>query len=447
MKHLSRGGMNLVYALLLTLFAPILLWQHWRGTKRRTDWSQRIFGPRFESSSINSSPETEADSPLIWLHAVSVGEVNLLATLVPALRKAQPHWRFAISASTDTGLTLAKTKFPNDCVFRFPFDFSWAVGSIFRQLKPQALILTELEIWPNTISLADQNQVPVIVVNGRLSEKSFSKYLKIRGLIKNWFRSLTCVAAQTDTYAERFKQLGTPSPQVKTVGSMKFDAAETNRHNQKTLELSRQFGLKGNETVWLAGSTSAGEEQMTLEIFSKLRPEHPELKLIIVPRHRERFDEVAQLVNAEYSQFGFVRRSTSDSGSGGDWDILLVDTIGELSAWWGCADVAFVGGSFGSRGGQSMIEPAGYGVATSFGPNTSNFRDVVDLLLSNKAAVRVKDAESLKDFVVQCLTDESYRKKMGQTAQELVLGQIGATDRTVTEIQKALATRANCRGQ
>lgn len=452
--------LNLVYLALLGLAAPLLAWQHVTGRKRRTGWRQRILGPDLanDCSAADSLPlehdAPAADSapskasagsvPRLWIHAVSVGEVNLVLGLLPQLRHEFPEARLAISASTDTGLRLARERVDGRvCVFRFPLDFSWAVSRVFRQWKPDALLLTELEVWPNTIAAAVQAQVPVIVVNARLSENSFRSYRRMAWLFQRWFSRIDLVVAQTQEYADRFVQLGVPASQVVVAGSVKFDAARTDRQQPGTRLLRERFLPDDQRLVWLAGSTSDPEESMVLDVYQRVRTNAP-VRLVLVPRHTERFATVERLARSFCQKHGwnFLLRSAVSASSVIDcsWDVLLVDTIGELSDWWGCADVGFVGGSFGKRGGQSMIEPAGYGVATCFGPRTGNFRDVVSLLQRHQAAETVDDAQQMEQFVMRMVQDSEQRTAMGERARQLVQQQSGATVRTCRAIRERLTS-------
>jgi 3-deoxy-D-manno-octulosonic-acid transferase len=426
---------NAIYILALAAWTPVVLWQHWVQGKPRGGWRERVWGERLDLPSATSG---EPQRPVLWLHAVSVGEVNLLATLVPALRERYPNYRFAISATTDTGLALARERFPADMVLRFPLDFSWAMATVLQQLRPSAVVLAELEIWPNLLRQLQQKQVPVIVVNGRLSEKSFARYRWVRWVMAPIFRSLSLVLVQTEEYRERFIALGVPKKRCRVSGSIKFDSARIDRDNPATQTLRSWAGVSDSEVIWLAGSTSAPEEEIVLQVFQRLRAACPKLRLVLVPRHRERFEEVAKL--CEQSPFKIVRRSQANDEPIERWDVLLADTIGELSAWWGVADIGFVGGSMGTRGGQSMIEPAGYGVAICFGPNTANFRDVVSLLRGADAAVVVRNAEEMQAFIERCCQDATYRSSLGHSAQAIAKSQTGATARTIEALAPFLST-------
>ncbi len=328
-----------------------------------------------------------------------------------------------------------------------------------RRIRPTILVLAELELWPNLIAAAKQHGARVAIINGRLSDHSFPGYRRIRWFVAKVLRHIDLIAAQNEESAFRFLALGAPPNRVLVTGSLKYDGAPTDRSNPRTQTLRQLAGITDDDIVFLAGSTQEPEEQYAIDIFRRLAPQHPRLRLIIVPRHPERFDAVAKLLDAsalpwrrrsqlESRVAGVERqRPPSSQHTGGSQSldprhpvasILLVDTIGELSAWWGAAHIAFVGGSFGNRGGQNMIEPAAYGAAISFGPNTRNFRDIVATLLAANAAVVVQNAGELESFVRRCLDDPAFATALGSHAQQLVRSQLGATGRTVALLDSLL---------
>lgn len=425
--------LNLAYLLLLAVLWPWLLWR-----AARTGRYRRGFAAKF----LGRAPRRETTADCVWFHAVSVGEVNLLGVLIDRWRQLHPDWEVVVSTTTRTGYELACKKYAGLPVFYCPLDFSWAVGAALRRVRPKLLILAELELWPNLIRAAKQRGVRIAVVNGRLSERSFRGYQRLGPLLRPTLRRIDLIAAQNETYARRFVDLGASHAAVHVTGSVKFDGASTNRDNDRTQELKRLAGIADDEFVFLAGSTQEGEEAAAVDAFRELSAEHPRLRLILVPRHPERFDDVAKLL--EGSGVLWQRRSALKSEVSNLQSqiaehparILLVDTIGELGAWWGTAHIAFVGGSFGSRGGQNMIEPAAYGAAVSFGPNTKNFRDIVVALLERQAAVVVHDSAELTAFVRRCLEQPDYAARLGRHARELVIEQQGAADRTITLLSR-----------
>jgi 3-deoxy-D-manno-octulosonic-acid transferase len=415
--------LNLTYLALLAALSPMLLWRIVVRRKYRTGWREKLLG---------HVPRRAGDRPCLWFHAVSVGEVLLLEPVLKELRSRLPTVEFVISTTTPTGRSVAEAKFPGDVICYFPLDFSWAVREAMARLRPTAIVLVELELWPNFILHARQSGIPVALINGRLSERSLRGYRRLRPLVAGLLGSLRAIAVQNSTYAERFAELGAPRQRLSITGSIKFDRVTADRNNPKTAELRAAFGIAETDQVFVAGSTQETEESAAIDAYLALRERFPTLRLILVPRHKERFDEVASLV--ESRGLPLCRRtevSRSDSPTGVGRPVLLLDTLGELAACWGLADVAFVGGSLTNRGGQNMIEPAGYGAAVLFGPNTQNFRDVVELLLSADAARVVRNGEELTTAIAECLAHPERAREQGARAQKLVLTQQGATLRTV----------------
>lgn len=458
--------LNVVYLLLLVVLSPWIIVAAVRKGKYREGYAAKLLG---------LVPERDGLKPCVWLHAVSVGEVNLLRPLLEALTQRRPDLECVVSTTTMTGYALAKTRYPLQLVFYCPLDFSWAVRTAVRRIRPTLLVLAELELWPNLIRAACDDGARVAVVNARMGEKSFRGYRRIRPLTVRLLRKVDVIAAQDERIAERFALLGAATERVHVTGSMKYDGAETDRNNHATIALRALAGFGADDRVFLAGSTQAPEEAFALAAYRALALDHPELQLVLVPRHPDRFEEVAAML--VQSGLPFRRRTqlvgprgpavraaaggrlptgarstdgptTRETGTGNEVRrpqnaaqtarILLVDAVGELGAWWGTASIAFVGGSLTSRGGQNMIEPAAYGTAVSFGPNTWNFRDISAALLAARGAVVVRDQTELTRFVRRCLDSPDYAAALGHRARSLVLAQIGATDRTVRLLEALL---------
>lgn len=447
--------LNLAYLLLVLFSLPWLLVQAMRKGKYREGYAEKLFGlvPRRRSLTTGLSPATGDGSPAktcVWLHAVSVGEVNLLAPLLKAIEQERPEWECVVSTTTMTGMTLAKKKYPGLIVFYCPLDFSWAVNAGMRRVQPDVLVLAELELWPNLIRAAECHGARVAVINGRLGEKSFRGYRRIRPLVASILRRIDLLAVQDETYAERFRALGARPEATHVTGSMKYDGAQTDRNNTATRRLAALAGFAESDIVLLAGSTQEPEEEMAVATFRELSPRWPQLRLVLVPRHPDRFETVAKLLDA--SGLPWQRRTTmkdalSPLPRAMPPRILLVDVVGELGAWWGTAQIAYVGGSMGSRGGQNMIEPAAYGAAVSFGPNTWNFRDIVAAMLARDAAVVVEDPQEFGVFVRRCLEDPSYAGAIGQRAQTFVRSQLGATKRTMSLLESMIAPATTITGE
>ena len=412
---------NLVYLLLIVLLLPKLIYSAVRHGKYRQGFSEKFLGfvPRIH---------IDANKHCIWFHAVSVGEVNLLQTLIQEIEQRDPQCQCVISTTTRTGYELAQKKYAPRTVFYCPLDFSWAIKTALRRIQPKLLVLVELELWPNLIHFAAQ-QTKVVVVNGRLSANSTRGYRRLGFMIKPTVRQLDHIAVQNDEYYQRFLSIGAATTQLTVTGSIKFDGAQSDRQNERTVELKRLAGISDTDFVIVAGSTQVEEEKISLSVLLKLLPEFPQVKLVIVPRHPERFNEVARAI--EHTDLLAGRRSTITKPVDPSTKVILVDAVGELGAWWGLADIGFVGGSMGKRGGQNMIEPAAYGVTVCFGPNTSNFRDIVEMLLANSAAQVVHNQSEFEQFVLAAIHDGTKANEMGQRAKQFVVEQQGATTRSV----------------
>jgi 3-deoxy-D-manno-octulosonic-acid transferase len=427
--------LNCLYVGLLLCLSPVICWRMIRHGRYRRGGMQKLLGWLAVPA---------ADRPVVWFHAVSVGEVLQLQKIVQSFRSAtNDGYHIVITTSTDTGYDLATNRFDGCDVTWCPLDFSWAVKNAVRRLRPELLVLMELEIWPNLLKACQRNGVATAVVNARMSDKSFRGYQRIRGLIAPLLSHLSLVAAQSQESADRLIRLGARTDRTVVTGSVKFDGVQTERQNSGTESLRRLFGIGPDETVFIAGSTQAPEETYALDIWLRLQDRFPELRLILVPRHRERFEEVAGLV--ESRNLPLMRRSKlqSDTEPGVTGErpaVILLDTIGELSACWGLADVAFVGGSFGSRGGQNMLEPAAYGSAVLFGPKTRNFRDIVRLLLAEDAALQVDTPDELGLVVEGLLSERDRLQAYGERAKQVVLSHQGAVDRTVDQLGRLLVS-------
>ena len=426
---------NLVYCIGLMLVSPIVLYRAVRHGRYRQGIREKLLGlSRRRAEAMRGSADQT-----IWLHAVSVGEAQLLPTLVQRVKQAHRDAAIVISCSTDTGIEVARKHFGRDGVFFCPLDFTWAVRRTLRNLNCQTLILVELELWPNLIRLATNAGCRVVVVNGRLSQRSADNYHRFAKVLAPTFARLAAVGCQTEEIGWRFVACGVRQDRVCVTGSLKYDNAPSCR---ETAEVTTRVNWSGAEPwhrVWCFGSTQEGEEKLGLEVYGRLSKDHPELRLILVPRHAERFDRVAHLI--EVAGYRVIRRSRrrSDSQYRDVWEadeVLLVDTVGELRAWWGVASIATVGGSFGNRGGQNMLEPAGYGSAVSFGLNTRNFADIADELVARGGAVRVTDAGSLQRFVTRCLDDVPAADALGRAAQQVVQAHRGAHDRTIEMLRR-----------
>jgi 3-deoxy-D-manno-octulosonic-acid transferase len=417
--------LDLAYLLGLATASPWLLYRSLTTGRYRRHPLARLLG----AVQLPATTQRRA-----WFHGVSVGEIHLLRQVVAGFRKRRPDWECVISSTTDTGLDEARRCFPDLPVIVWPLDFSWAVNRALNAVEPRLLVLAEGELWPNMLRVAKARRIPVAVVNGRLSPKSARRYQRLGAFARPMFQRVDLFAVQTDEYAESLKSLGVLATKVAVTGSVKYDGLTCDRENPKTADLRRLFAVEPGDLVWVAGSTQAPEEKIVLSIWDQARKRYPRLRLILVPRQKDRFDEVATLVKR--MDLPLVRRSVLKDKPAKRDSVILVDTIGELSAVWGLADVAFVGGSLdGKRGGQNMLEPAAYGAAVLFGPHVWNFRDAASRLVREGGAVQVADAEALEGAVLELLADVRKRRELGAIARKLVLSQQGATQRTLDALE------------
>lgn len=427
--------LNLIYVATLILLSPLLAYRMVRSGKYRDGLWEKFSG---------DAPNRIGQGPCLWFHAVSVGEVLLLRPLVREMARRRPGWEVVISTTTPTGLAVARRTFPELITFYAPFDFSWATRRAMGRIRPTVLALVELEVWPNLIRSAKRTGAKVAIINGRLSERSHRGYRRIRGPLARTLHRIDAVAAQDEDYARRFVDLGIPADRVSVTGSVKFDGLESDRDNPRTRGLRAELGLSAADLVFVAGSTMEGEEEAALAAYRAARKDHPRLRLILVPRHAERFDEVARRLEAEGETV--VRRSEGPvpPAAGGKTPIVLIDSIGELGAVWGLADVAFVGGSLlPGRGGQNMMEPAAYGASVLFGPHTANFRETVAQLLSRDAARRVSSPQDLARRLREDLDAPEEAAARGAAGRRFVLAQHGASGRTLQELDRLVeASRA-----
>ncbi len=422
---------DLVYFLAVLIISPMVLYRVIRHRRYRTGWGQR-FG-----KIIRKNPERKC----IWLHAVSVGEVNAARTIIEELENKFTNFEIVISTTTDTGFARANALFgTKHTVIYFPLDFSIIMQRTFEKIQPAVCLLMELEIWPNFVRIAKQSNIPVVVVNGRISDKSFSRYKKIKPIAKTIFQKLTLILSQTEQYAKRFIEIGCPAEKVFVTGSLKYDTAQITNKVDGSDELASQLKIE-NERLWLAGATGPGEEGIILDIFKDLikQQRFADLRLVIVPRKPERFDEVAELIRQK--GFDFIRYSSVKNTNTPHWEkpsVILGDTMGDLRKFYSLATVIFVGRSLVPMGGSDMAEAAALGKPTMFGPFAFNFKHTVDALLKDNGAIMAKDKQDLFQAIQKCLTDTDFANQIAQNGREVIRKNQGATKKTIDQITKLL---------
>ena len=389
--------------------------------------------------------------PVIWLHCVSVGETQAARPLVKQLRAEFPDHALLVSTITATGQKLAQQVFQGEAkgVFYFPFDWKWTVRRAIKVINPNVVLIMETELWPNFLRECNARNIPVALVNGRISRQSFRRYRLVRFFLQKILANLSLAVMQSETDAERIAALGMANDKLVTAGNLKFDGGtHASQSSSLAEELQHRFGFDANTLVVLAASTHAPEEKIVLETYAELRKRF-NVRLMLAPRKPERFQEVANLIAG--SGLSWSRRTSPASPSDQKAEVILLDTIGELPAVYSFATVVFVGGSIVDRGGHNVLEPAATGVCVLTGHNTHNFQAIVNLLNEADAIVQLpplnmsKAADCLTHELEQLLGNPGRCAELGKRAKQIVINNQGATDRTM-EIIRPLIVKADSKG-
>jgi 3-deoxy-D-manno-octulosonic-acid transferase len=426
--------MYFLYSLLLTLGVVALLPRFVIDAFRHGKYVQGL------SERLGQLPAVEASGrPVIWLHCVSVGEAQAARPLAQAILDKFPTHALVVSTTTLTGQRIARDVFRSDAttVFYFPFDWAWTARRSLRAVNPSIVLIMETELWPNFLRECRKLGVPVAIVNGRLSERSFRRYSLIRRFVKRIVNHLELALMQTEQDAERMRGLGLASNRVFVSGNVKFDAPDDAGQQPLTEELRERFHFDDGRPLFVAASTHSPEERIIVEAFTQLRSTHgnEQVRLLIAPRHPERFAEVAALL--ESSGLVWERRSGARSPGDSACDVILLDSIGELRAVYPLARIVFVGGSLSQTGGHNILEPAMVGACTVTGAHTFNFKAIVRAFLEANALVQLpplseKDAPSvLAKTLKGLLANDERRQAIGRCAQAVVEQNRGATARTI----------------
>jgi 3-deoxy-D-manno-octulosonic-acid transferase len=375
--------------------------------------------------------------PVIWLHAVSVGESIAARPLLKALRGRYPGHAILVSNTTETGRGTASTFPEKDLCIYFPFDFLPAVRRTLDSVKPELVIIMETEIWPNFTREATSRNIPVILANGRISDRSFARYLKFSWFFCHPLRLFSRLCMQTETDCERIVAIGAPPGRTVMTGNIKYDIPYRQVNQDEKRHLKGQYSIPDGLLVLMAGSTHAGEEQYLIDTYRKLLPILEGLFLVLVPRHPERAAEVASLLGR--AGIPFSRRTSLPRSEGFQkGEALLVDTVGEMMNLYAISDVAFVGGSLVPAGGHNLLEPASLGVASVFGPHMSNFREIAELVLQYGAGVQVDSPEGLTESCRALITSAELRRVLGQNGLKLMRDNGGATERLLEVVAEYL---------
>lgn len=361
----------------------------------------------------------------IWVHAVSVGEVLAVKRFLELVKRKFPKYHIVISTVTTTGYRMAQVNFSQaGTVIYAPLDFSWVVRKFIGLIHPKLYITVETEIWPNLLMALAQEKIPMVQVNGRISDRSFGGYQLLGCLTRRVLKVVTLFCMQTPRDAQRIIALGAPKDKVRVIGNLKFDDGPM--AGEFPLE---ELGLTAQEKIWIAGSTHPGEEAIVLEIYKKLQAEFRELRLMIAPRHPQRAPEVIKL--AERKGFLVMRFSQRDQGQMIDNQVMVIDTMGHLKALYPLAHLVFVGKSLTAGGGHNIIEPACFGKPILVGPRTDNFKDIVRIFLEHKAIIQVKNQRELLFRIRELLKSPEQMRRLGQRAQEVVRTNRGAVEKTM----------------
>lgn len=429
---------NILFLILFVLSSPYYFWR----LRRRGNWTSG-FAQRF---AIYDAAVKQAltNRHVIWIHAVSVGEVGLCTQLISALEPRAPNVKIVVSCTTTTGMAEYRRRLPGRITkIYYPVDRRKYVLRALATINPEAIILLEAEIWPNFLWRARDLNIPTFLVNARLSNRSFPRYKKIGFLFRPLFAAFAGVGCQNQEDVRRMVEVGCRPGVVQAVGNLKFDAAKLSEVSSLDVRgLLRQAGVPDDALILVAGSTHDGEEILLTEMAQRLREKFPKLFLILVPRHFERCKELGQKLRSRGVKLVFRSEIFHNTQlEPGAINCLLVNTTGELKFFYEPATVVFIGKSLTADGGQNPIEPAALGKPVVFGPNMQNFTDIVQIFLKTKAAVQVKDASELERAFAELLADAGRRAALGRAAQEAVAENLGAVERTVAMILPHLESR------
>ena len=418
---------SLLYTLAMLLVAPFMLLHPRLRSKYLPSLRERL-GPT--ASAVNATGR-----PSIWVHAVSVGEALAAKTLVAELRRRFPEYAIVVSTTTETGQRIAETELRADAFFYFPFDWKFAIRRALRATNARLCVVMETELWPNFIRVLSRRGVPLILANGRVSDRSFRRYRRLKWLFGPLLCSFHTICAQSDLDADRLVEIGARQCDVEITGNLKYQREQFDVPDETIEKLGALLSIKSGDPIFLAGSTHEGEEAAALDAFKSALENNPSLRLIIVPRKPERFDEVAGILKRggwDFRRFTELKNRTEAA------QVILVDAIGQLKALYHLSTVAFVGGSLAPVGGHNLLESAAAGIPVLFGPHMSNFRSVSADVLQNNAGIQVGGKEELTLILVELLADEKLRRDMAEGAAAILLQNQQALPRTAAAISEAM---------
>lgn len=425
---------NLLFPVVMLAYLPVFAWRQFR----RGNFLPRC-GERFGLYANAQRAALKRLRAPVWVHAVSVGEVVAALGFIRRWQERHPEQEFVLSTTTTTGQATAQAKLPERVRLIYcPFDFPLAVLSALRTIRPALLVIFEVEYWPNLISMAAARGTKVVLVNGRMSDRSGKGYRRHRWFFAPLFRKFTLFCMQGEEDAARLRAVLDDGAPVQVCNTMKFDQVPDVAVQDKSPVLDAAFG-PGPRVVWTAGSTHPGEEDLVARIFLNLKAAHPELKLVLVPRHVERTAAVEEVLRKHGLRYRLLKPAAGTPAEAAPADVLLVNTTGELMGFYGAADITYVGKSLaGNTGGHNIIEPAIFGKPILHGAHMENFRMVADLFHQRRAAVEITDDTGLEPALRRLLDDPPARNDLGHRARGLVEEQRGAMDRTITALEPLL---------
>lgn len=424
--------MSLLYDLLLIFAALLLVPTYWLRSIRHGK-SRRGIRERLGYYSPEHLQQLAGQS-IIWVHAVSVGETRAAAPLLKGLRQQYPDKKILLSNVTETGHAIAQRNKDIDICLFFPFDFSWTVRRVLQIVRPDLIVIVETEIWPNFTRQAKQLNIPLVLVNGRISDRSFPRYRLFRPLLRPVLHSFSAFCMQSQLDAERIVQLGAKSDSVENTGNLKFDHELRNLDEAGIVALKRQFRLPETTQILVAGSTHAGEEAQLLDVYQQLLAQGRRLLLLLVPRHPERSREVEALLQQRKISYRLRSSLVGTTPLLSAGEVLLVDTLGEVLNLYAVAELVFVGGSLVPTGGHNLLEASLSGKPVLFGPHIHNFREISAKLVRAGAGLMVADSREFLDKTLLLLDDPLRCRAMGQAGRSLIAENAGATQRTLQRI-------------
>lgn len=426
---------------LLSLLISLLAIPYYGGVMLLTGKYRKSLGPKM---GLGSDPvaETENQSPRIWIHAVSVGEVTAAAPIVAALRKAIPHACLVVSTSTETGQEMARNIISDaTAVIYYPLDLWWVVRKVIRRVRPDIFVMTETELWPNFIHTCHCWGIKVVMVNGRISPRSFKRYYGTRFFWQQTLLAIDRMGMISTTDAERIAEIGMPAERTSVLGNAKYDGLAARVSDDLANEIRQRLHIGPDERVLVAGSTHEGEETIILDVYGKLLADDPEMKLIIVPRHIDRGRTVMELVRNSGYQDCIAMSEINAGHSRKHERVIVVDVIGELFKIYSLATVVFCGGSLVPRGGQNILEAAAWGKVVFYGPSMEDFRDEKTLLEGIHAGFTVTGGEDLLHGIRALLKDPDALRRKGKAARAAVAANRGAAEKHAGLILETLKKR------